>query len=321
MDRMLLDGDFFMENYESILSEDNEIVESLIGDVPVWYTESKLNKYATMIFDDRGLIVNPNSIIWGYTEFKIPQITKSLTFVCLNPNKPAIIGEMNVEDKTFIPNEDEFFDKTVMLFLNGKKVFVKEGDESISHFLVLNNGYELLDDFENYKITRSEFAVLGELIEENSIIEYPARQYTALKIIHEENDVYILENNNTIVEDVSDLTEKSIVVYGNENAKECVVFQYNPYDLDAIVQEYKPQSRMFYLPHKQYESRNLLVFVNGYRTTNYEIAGDVLVLPELPTTLEVYVFKPYDYLYVDENKYDSRSFDFITKNIKRSIFF
>jgi hypothetical protein len=99
------------------------------------------------------------------------------------------------------------------------------------------------------------------------------------------------------------------------------VFQYNPYDLDAVIQEYKPQSRMFYLPNRTYESRNLLVFVNGCRTTNYEIAGDVLVLPELPVTLEVYVFKPYDYLYVDENKYNSKSLDFITKNIKRSIFF
>lgn len=320
MDRMLLDGNFFMEDYESIIPE-NSAVESLIGDVPVWYTESKLNKYATMMFDDRGLIVNPNSIEWGYTEFRIPQATKSLTFVCLNPNKPAIVGELDNNYKTFIPKEDEFFDKTVMFFLNGKKVFVKEGDNKVSHFLIKNNGYELTIDFEEYRNPRPEFAILGNLIEENYVLEYSNAQYTDLKKIHEENDVYVLENNYVVDKDVSVLTEKSIVVYNNENAKECVVFQYNPYDLDAIIQEYKPQSRMFYLPNRTYESKNILVFVNGYRTTNYEIAGDILVLPEQPVTLEVYVFKPYDYLYVDENKYDSKSLDFITKNIKRSIFF
>jgi hypothetical protein len=119
------------------------------------------------------------------------------------------------------------------------------------------------------------------------------------------------------------MTENTIVIHNDENAREAIVFQYNENDLDALIQESNPTSKVFYLPRRTYEKRNLLVFVDGYRTTNYYIAGDTIVLQdkEIPSSIEVYVFKQYDYLYLDKNKYNSRNYDFITKNIKRSIFF
>ena len=71
-----------------------------------------------MVFDDKGLLIHPLDVEWALTQFNIPQITKNLTFVCLNPKNPATYGEFiettlrkipveNVTKETFIAISDK----------------------------------------------------------------------------------------------------------------------------------------------------------------------------------------------------------------------
>jgi hypothetical protein len=346
-----------------------------------------------MVFDDRGLLIHPADVEWALMQFNMPQVTKKLTFVCLNPKNPAIYGEfikttlkkipveavdketyiamsnkvndvvkeLGLDDSpvveqftydtkefeniglkndlyqvifstpyyAFFPPEDEFIKDNVMLFVNGKKAFLKyeydlEGNrvQSIKarEFVISDGYYYLLNGIDNFMIPRNRFKELGSFIEIENIMN--AKQlYEQLGNVRGSEDIYILGEDEAVLDLVDDFTEHTKVLFNDTNAKECIVFQFNDDDLDDLIQEYKPTTDTFKLPNRNYEKRNLLVFVDGYRTTDYVISDDKLVLSKVPDTIEIYVFKKYDYLYLDDNKYNSNSYNFITKNIKRSIFF
>ena len=410
MDRMLYDGTF---NYSDssylndpsddvVINEgtnDEYTVETNISwqedsSVPIYYSESKLNKYSTMVFDNNGLLIHPNDIEWALLQFNMPQVTKNLTFVCLNPKKPAIYGELiettlkripvenvdietyiamsnltndlvndlGLDDKpvvhqftyntkefedidlnndlyqvifrtpyfTFFPPEDEFIENNVMVFVNGKKAFLKyEYDLNGNRVQSINNRevvvsdggyYYLLNGIDNFKIPRNRFKELGLFIETENIMN-SKQNFDALGNVKGEDNIYILGEDEAVLDLVDGFDEHTKVLFNDTSAKECIVFQFNDDDLDDLIQEMNPLGRVFNLPNRTYEKKNLLVFVDGYRTTDYEIRGDQLVLSVIPKTVEIYVFKQYDYLYLDDNKYNSNSYNFITKNIKRSIFF
>ena len=217
-----------------------------------------------------------------------------------------------------------------MLFVNGKKAFVmydydedgnKFEDPATREFVVSNGYYYLTADMSNFDIPRNRFKDLASFIETDNIMKSD-RTYNQIGNIDDTEDVYKLDVVDAIIERLGDLNEHTKVVFNDINAKECIIFQFNDDDLDDIIQRYMPNTNVFYLPHRNYEKRNLLVFVDGYRITDYTLMSDgSLVLKNIPNTIEIYVFKQYDYLYVDENKYNNNSYNFITKNIKRSIFF
>ena len=340
MDNMLYIGDYNHSDIGYQNEDEDSLTEYLYVDneVPVFYAESRLNKYSTMVFDDSGCLINPNDIHWGLMRFVAPQNTKSITVVSLDSFKPAIVGDMvyNKNSYSYYVDEDDFIRNNIMLFVNGKKAFVKytvdsngnQLQDNISYFKIGDNVYTLTntgfinDGNEKLKII---YRSLGSLCENNYIVD-DTGDFNNISIFEGDDNVYIQEEvlgeHKHSLSILEELTEDSIVLSGDSSVKTCVVFQYNPKDLDALIQEYQPKQKMFELPHGNYEKRNILVFVNGYQTTNYTCEKNIIVVhSDNIETLEIYVFKPYDYLYVDENKYNNNYYDFTVKNIKQNMFF
>ena len=379
MDRLLRDGTFDVFPYtsSSIIPSDDETVDTNMNEIT--YLESKFNKNMTMLFDDKGLLINPKSIDWSITKFNIPQPTKYITTVCLNGNKPAIIGDLlktnlrsiktseadilldvaqsqlntnriellstqdNVvsnpysydTDKlenigntdylyykisndafdTLYVNEDDFIAENIFAFVNGKKVY--KDDITIQ---VEGNCY-IVSNFEKYNGNRNSYTDIGSM-KENDFIMDDNNEFCSINTLNGDSDVLEFKNNIE-TNSIDELNQKSLVITQKTNSKECVIFQYNPNDIESIVEVKHPSYRIFSLPNVGYMKQNLLVFVNGIRTNNYFIEGNKLVFPNNITldTVEIYVFKKYDYLFVEDNKYNQNYYNFIVQNIKRSLFF
>ena len=201
------------------------------------------------------------------------------------------------------------------MFVNGKKVYKDDLEINIE-----NNCY-IIHNEDKYTNTRMFTADLGSLTE-NDIIMMKEHDFLAVGSTNSESDVLFVENE-ILFDDIEDFTQKTDVIYKVANSKECIVYQYNPDDLDAIIEEKLPTSKNFTLPEVGYTKNNILLFKNGIKSTDYSIAGDVLKLTgdDIVDTIEIYVFKKLDYLFVDDNKYNQNCYNFIVKNIKRSIFF
>lgn len=381
MDRLMRDGTFDVFPYAS-----NELTPEMEEELPadgnmnyILKLESKFNRYATMLFDNEGLLINPMSISWGVPEFSIPQLTKRITAVCLNGGQPAIVGDFintnqvqllvgetnilneisltkldmevienidilqdvvrdpntyetglmeeigttdyiynkisDVAQNTLYAPEDEFIPENIFMFVNGKKVF--KDDLEINE----ENKCYIIHNEDKYTNSRWFTNELGNLTE-NDIIMMMGHNFSAIGNTDSESDALYVKDE-ILIDDMEDFTQRTDVIHKIENSKECVVFQYNADDLFYTIEEKLPSSRNFILPEVGYMKDNILVFKNGIKTTDYSINGDVLKLngDDIIDTVEIYVFKKLDYLFVDDNKYNQNCYNFIVKNIKRSIFF
>ena len=216
---------------------------------------------------------------------------------------------------TMYVNEDDFITENIFAFVNGKKVY--KDDITIQ----TDGTCYVISNFEKYTSSRNLYVDIGS-ITENDVVMNTDEEFYALNTMNGENDV--LELKDEIQSNIiDDLNQNSLVIYRKNDAKECVIFQYNPNDIESIIEEKYPTSRIFSLPNVGYFKINLLVFVNGIRTNDYYIEGDKIVFPNGVTldTVEIYVFKKYDYLFVEDNKYNQNNYNFIVQNIKRSLFF
>lgn len=341
--------------------------------------ESKFNRYATMLFDDAGLLINPMSITWGVPEFSLPQLTNRLTTVCLNGKQPAIIGEIintnqapslvgqttildeislnDVDTRvieqiditqdvlidphtyetgliesigttdyiyhkiseelcaTMYSNEDEFIKENIFAFVNGKKVYHEDIEINV------NDLCYMISNFDKYNSSRMKVVELGSLTEDDLFMFKNHSLSTVASATGTDDIIYI--EDEVLTSSYDYFNQNTEVAYKENSGKECIVFQYNPDDLDAIIEEKLPTSRNFILPEVGYTKNNILLFKNGIKSTDYSITGDILKLTgdDIVDTIEIYVFKKLDYLFVDDNKYNQKCYNFIVKNIKRSIFF
>jgi hypothetical protein len=268
--------------------------------------EISLTKLETSIIEDiditQDVVVDPNS----YDTEAIENIgTKDYVYSKISDEK----------QNALYANEDEFIPENVFMFVNGKKVYKDDLEINIE------NKCYIIHNEHKYTNTRMFTADLGSLTE-NDIIMMKEHDFLAIGNTNSESDVLFVENE-ILFDDIEDFTQKTDVIYKVANSKECIVYQYNPDDLDAIIEEKLPTSRNFTLPEVGYTKNNILLFKNGIKSTDYSIAGDVLKLTgdDIVDTIEIYVFKKLDYLFVDDNKYNKNCYNFIVKNIKRSIFF
>lgn len=231
-------------------------------------------------------------------------------------------GEPDAFETVYI-KEDEFIEDNVWVFANGKKVFKDD--------LVINGvkNYYITHNFEKYIGPRIRITDVANITEEDLVMEDTQNSYDLSMATGEMNTMYV--DDVIQIDDFENFTEKTDIVNTIINAKECIIYQYNPNDIEAIIELKNDgktpmmETRRFTLPKKgvYYTKDNLLVFKNGVRTTDYQILGNELKLNGDDTldTVEIYVFKRYDYLFVDENKYNQKCYNFTIKNLKRSIFF
>jgi hypothetical protein len=231
-------------------------------------------------------------------------------------------GEPDAFETVYI-KEDDFIEDNVWVFANGKKVFKDD--------LVINGAknYYITHNFEKYIGPRIRITDVANITEEDLVMEDTQNSYDLSMATGEMNTMYV--DDVIQIDDFENFTERTDIVNTIINAKECVIYQYNPNDIEAIIELKNDgktpmmEARRFTLPNKgvYYTKDNLLVFKNGVRTTDYQILGNELKLNGDDTldTVEIYVFKRYDYLFVDENKYNQKCYNFTIKNLKRSIFF
>lgn len=213
-------------------------------------------------------------------------------------------------------DEDEFISDNIFLFINGIKVYkddiVIDTENKIYNILNFDDyisSKNIIDHLESLTendlclSVNNKFVCIGDIISDDII--YNINEYDELSNVS--------LNNNTSL---------SQVIKQNIESNECVIFQYNKDDLDAIIEQKNPTSKFFTLPSVGYNKNNILVFVNGLYTKKYYIEGNMIVFNEnILNTVEIYVFKKYDYLHIDTNKYNNNYNNFIVKNIKRSLFF
>ena len=216
---------------------------------------------------------------------------------------------------TLYSNNEEFIPENVFAFVNGKKVYKDDLETNIEKTCYI------IHNEDKYTNSRTKIAKLGELTEDDIIM---LMEYNLDEISDVKGDSGVLYvENETLINKLENFTERTNVIQNVTNGKECIVFQYNQEDLDAIIEEKHPSSRFFTLPDVGYTKDNILTFKNGIRTTDYYIVGDKIAFNDNGAidTIEIYVFKKYDYLFIDDNKYNKNCYDFTIKNIKRSIFF
>ena len=217
--------------------------------------------------------------------------------------------------ETLYSNAEEFIPENVFAFVNGKKVYKDDIEINIekSCYVIHNE--------DKYTNSRTKIAKLGDLTE-NDFIMLMEHDINPISDVEGDSNVLFVEDE-ILIDKLENFTEKTDIIQNIINSKECIVFQYNPEDLDSIIEEKHPSSRFFNLPEVGYTKDNILAFKNGVRTTDYYIFGDKIAFKEedVIDTIEIYAFKKYDYLFIDENKYNKNCYDFTIKNIKRSIFF
>ena len=166
--------------------------------------------------------------------------------------------------------EDEYIPENVWLFINGRKVYKDDfttNDDEHSY---------IIEDFDRYAVERLTTVDLGTLTEKDVIMGIND-SYSEIGGMIDEHQVYTL-NEDLLLEDIVTLSEVDNVLQKQTVAKEIVVFEYNPEDIEYKIEVSNPSTRIFELPSVGYTKDKILVFKNGFKTLDYYIAGDTLVL-------------------------------------------
>lgn len=205
-------------------------------------------------------------------------------------------------------NQDDYIDNNVFCFINGIKVSDEDFEKNDARCIYR------VKNFSKYKTERYKFKKYSKIFDNE-------------RIVYIQNSMFTFDESNTVVKmnddslfakaefaDINDIIpdDNLVVKTDLENSREIVVFNYNPDDIQYVVKE--QQEKYVFPDYYAYDLRRYaLVFINGIREKAYVVNGNEIVLDLKPTDkLEIYVFKKYDYNWIDEVRYqqytDSRIF-------------
>ena len=296
---------------DNVLYFGEQIQFDKIDDRIVEEYQIRTNRECTLIFDDKGYLIDPETIRWAITEFKQRPDTSRITIVILNPSH--ISSNSIVTKMSYTPIE--LGETTVHTVLYEDVITYKNlGEYSNNNGImnVLDSTYlkeltikDLVDEYDATQLVGDmTFVPLdGEFIPEHELI------FIDNKKIY---PTYYTKTENSYVFSLEKLSEQ-------KNIYNIDVFEYNPDDIETIIQEESYSSRFITLPRGGVIKQNLLVFRSGLQTSDYYISGNTLCFNTnvKNETIEVYLFRPYDYLFVTESPYNKNYDAFIPKNIKR----
>lgn len=296
---------------DNVLYFGDSIEFSNIENMKVEEYQIQTNRESSILFDDSGYLIDPENIRWGITEFKEKQNTSKITTVILNPSH--ISTNSTMKKSSFQPLELKESDMASLLYedyTNYKELREYTNNNSILSELSITQLKELTSkDYVNEfdENLTSEFITFtpntGEFIPENELIfidnkkVYPTC-YTKT------TDSYVF--NTTLLDEQK--LEYNIDIY-----------EYDSDDIESIIQIESCSTRFITLPRIGILKQNLLVFRSGLQTSDYYISGDNLCFNTSVNNehIEIYIFKPYDYLFITESFYNKEYNSFIPKNIKR----
>ena len=212
----------------------------------------------------------------------------------------------------FIPQQDEFFDENQLIFINGMKVY--HDDWYIRDNVYYFNNIEKYDRPVLHGIQIAKLTDTYDVITDNYNV----------KTINTLSDTDLVIDENFLFVPINTLTDQDYlyVKYVPHN-QEIVMFQYSSDDIEQYIYMTNTKNRFIELSRVGFLPKNLLVFKNGFLTSDYYISSNLLVFNTLKTSdyIEIYAFREYDYLFVNKNKYNNHYREFIITNIKRSRYF
>ena len=262
-----------------------------------------------MLFDENGYLIDPKNMKWGITEFKSNPNTSKLTTVVLNPTYVSVnkkiskynLNELGESDTTSLLYENFITYKEFGEYINKDNILSDLKIKTLENLSSTNNVgyYDSTLEENQIKVVLSS----DELIYEDELLFVDGRKMYPTYYTKSDNS-YIINSN-----------------YFNEIKYEynLDIYQYNKDDIEDIIQIESCNTRFITLPSVAILKENLLVFKSCLQTSDYYISGNTLCFNKTVKNepVEIYIFKPYDYLFVTESSYNKNYSSFIPKNIKR----
>lgn len=261
LDRELYDGNFSVASFE---------------DLPIEHAERELNKFSTMLFDDSGQLINPNSIDWAHTAFNNIQMTDKLTSIVLNSEKPALIGELSTSSYFTTRMSEVSTDDGIMVSADEEEQIA---EMSVSSYAV--------NDIENLTMdTISEMAVGTEVYYKEEAFEGVPHFVPSDDDFIEQHELVFVNGKKMFTSDYV-ISNGAYFVYGfnpDESASTPINMQIATLNEDAIAfEEGYVQAPMYGLTEDSeiYNDKNILASIGDMTEEDYIYINYILPRNEI----------------------------------------